>query len=189
MLKQTVTAGVLLLAGAPVLMAGQPLIPPVPSTNGGESPAVQTPVPPPLPGLNTESVIPKHPSSTSQSIPAAPPAASDDPLPPPVSAPAATSPHAAPSGQTTPGVHGSMIYPEAVPHHEGHYGAPAYGMQGYDGYPREIPPYNSFSLGSQDRLWFQSGPPGGEHARYPYYSYRRPWYAPGPASRNVNIVW
>ncbi|WP_437185088.1 hypothetical protein SH668x_002178 [Planctomicrobium sp. SH668] len=30
---------------------------------------------------------------------------------------------------------------------------------------------------------------GGEHARYPYYSYRRPWYSPGPVSRNVNIIW
>jgi hypothetical protein len=29
----------------------------------------------------------------------------------------------------------------------------------------------------------------GLHLRYPYYSYRRPWYPPGPASINVTIVW
>lgn len=31
--------------------------------------------------------------------------------------------------------------------------------------------------------------PVGLHTRYPYYSYRRPWYTPGPASLNVNIIW
>jgi hypothetical protein len=30
---------------------------------------------------------------------------------------------------------------------------------------------------------------GGIHDRYPYYSYRRPWYTAGPASANVTIVW
>lgn len=29
----------------------------------------------------------------------------------------------------------------------------------------------------------------GLHLRAPYYSYRRPWYPPGPASVNVTIVW
>jgi hypothetical protein len=29
----------------------------------------------------------------------------------------------------------------------------------------------------------------GEHGRYPYYSYRRPWYTPGQMNRNVTIVW
>jgi hypothetical protein len=27
------------------------------------------------------------------------------------------------------------------------------------------------------------------HVRYPYYSYRRPWYTPGPGSVNVTIIW
>ena len=31
--------------------------------------------------------------------------------------------------------------------------------------------------------------PGMLHERYPFYSYRRPWYTPGPASQNVTIVW
>ncbi|MEW4487540.1 hypothetical protein AB1L42_05630 [Thalassoglobus sp. JC818] len=30
---------------------------------------------------------------------------------------------------------------------------------------------------------------GGYHYRYPYYSYRRPWFPAGPASRTVDIVW
>jgi hypothetical protein len=33
------------------------------------------------------------------------------------------------------------------------------------------------------------GPSPGVHARYPYYSYRRPWFTPGPRSVNVNIIW
>lgn len=29
----------------------------------------------------------------------------------------------------------------------------------------------------------------GSHIRYPFDSYRRPWYYPGPASHNVTILW
>lgn len=29
----------------------------------------------------------------------------------------------------------------------------------------------------------------GTHDRYPYYSYRAPWYTPGPRSTNVTITW
>jgi hypothetical protein len=29
----------------------------------------------------------------------------------------------------------------------------------------------------------------GDHGRYTYYSYRRPWYTPGHLSANVTIVW
>lgn len=29
----------------------------------------------------------------------------------------------------------------------------------------------------------------GVHGRYPYHSYRRPWFHPGPKSANVSIVW
>jgi len=29
----------------------------------------------------------------------------------------------------------------------------------------------------------------GLHVRYPYYSYRRPWYPAGPQSINVTIIW
>lgn len=30
---------------------------------------------------------------------------------------------------------------------------------------------------------------GGVHIRYPYHSYRRPWFPPGPASTNITICW
>ena len=30
---------------------------------------------------------------------------------------------------------------------------------------------------------------GGLHVRFPYYSYRRPWYTRGAASLNVDIIW
>jgi len=33
------------------------------------------------------------------------------------------------------------------------------------------------------------GTNAGLHLRYPYYSYRRPWYPAGPASVNVTIIW
>ncbi|MCA8998055.1 MAG: hypothetical protein KDA80_13750 [Planctomycetaceae bacterium] len=29
----------------------------------------------------------------------------------------------------------------------------------------------------------------GVHGRYPFFSYRAPWYTPGPVSRNITIVW
>jgi hypothetical protein len=48
----------------------------------------------------------------------------------------------------------------------------------------------------QDYGWYRYRPeavvPGtnaGLHLRYPYYSYRRPWYPAGPASVNVTIIW
>jgi hypothetical protein len=37
--------------------------------------------------------------------------------------------------------------------------------------------------------WLFNTPTGPVHDRYPYYSYRRPWYSAGPASANVTIVW
>ncbi|MCA9058165.1 MAG: hypothetical protein KDA85_06685 [Planctomycetaceae bacterium] len=30
---------------------------------------------------------------------------------------------------------------------------------------------------------------GGTHDRLPYHSYRRPWFHPGPPSKNISIVW
>lgn len=33
------------------------------------------------------------------------------------------------------------------------------------------------------------GTNAGLHLRYPYYSYRRPWYPAGPAGVNVTIIW
>lgn len=30
---------------------------------------------------------------------------------------------------------------------------------------------------------------GGVNYRYPYHSYRRPWFHPGPRAANISIVW
>lgn len=73
-----------------------------------------------------------------------------------------------------------------------------YGAEGWSGSsqgftngmsPYGMPPYNSFATQPNFPPYFHTGPAGGEHARFPYFSYRRPWYSPGPISRNVNIVW
>lgn len=70
-----------------------------------------------------------------------------------------------------------------------------------DGYAPQVPP--QYSVPSQNvyggyggagvygAMSFPQAPPvsGGLHERYPYYSYRRPWYTPGPASLNATIVW
>lgn len=42
-------------------------------------------------------------------------------------------------------------------------------------------------LSGYEGLPFMDG--GGVHQRYPYHSYRRPWFHPGPASANISIVW
>ncbi len=47
-------------------------------------------------------------------------------------------------------------------------------------------PYHGF-LSGYEGLPSMDG--GGVHQRYPYHSYRRPWFHPGPASSNVTIVW
>jgi hypothetical protein len=59
--------------------------------------------------------------------------------------------------------------------------APVYGVPG--GYN----PYGLSTVPMNPSLMVNGA--AGEHPRYPYYSYRRPWYTPGPASRNINIIW
>jgi hypothetical protein len=49
-------------------------------------------------------------------------------------------------------------------------------------------------LSNDPGVWYRPEavvPPAndGLHVRYPYYSYRRPWYPPGPAGLNVTIIW
>ncbi|MEW4527207.1 hypothetical protein [Maioricimonas sp. JC845] len=53
-------------------------------------------------------------------------------------------------------------------------------------YPPQQLPY-----GMPPTTWppVSTGWDGGLHPRYPYYSYRRPWYYRGPASLNVTIPW
>ncbi|MFG0333044.1 MAG: hypothetical protein ACF8TS_06740 [Maioricimonas sp. JB049] len=54
--------------------------------------------------------------------------------------------------------------------------------------PQYAPPYfQQMPLAPASTGWAQDTGP--LHPRYPYYSYRRPWYDRGPASLNVTIPW
>ena len=77
-------------------------------------------------------------------------------------------------------------------HHHYYYMMPAVPMQVYY-YQQPLQfqsPAQSLPPGA---LYMQSGGGpayhGGHHKRYPYYSYRRPWYSPGPHTMNSIIVW
>lgn len=207
MLPRFISAGVLLLAGAQVLSAADPLIPPAPTRDVDQAtpvptpPAPHPPVPqPPAPALKNLQVLPV-PEPTSGS-----PSNSITPAPTPV--PDAATPQTAipqtvlpptpittlPSNTMSDNQLSAGAVPTSnakpsmfVPAMSGMF--PQYGMPGQLGVPNGIPSYNTFSTGSPFPQVYQSGPAGGEHLRYPYYSYRRPWFSPGPASRNVNIVW
>lgn len=48
-------------------------------------------------------------------------------------------------------------------------------------------PYSGSFLSGYEGLPNMDG--GGVHYRYPYHSYRRPWFHPGPPSTNISIVW
>jgi hypothetical protein len=56
----------------------------------------------------------------------------------------------------------------------------------YPAYPSQ---YNAFSTSGLPDAPTSYSPYVGTHDRYPYYSYRHPWYTPGAISRNVNIIW
>jgi hypothetical protein len=92
-----------------------------------------------------------------------------DPLPaavPQYSHPVPAIPGAAPCGCQSPAVYsaGAIGVPAGPDYGYGVYGDPF--PYGYTG---------AFAAGM--------------HVRHPYYSYRRPWYANGPASLNVTIAW
>lgn len=64
---------------------------------------------------------------------------------------------------------------------------------------QQLRPYVDRGYGLNAGAQFTTPPPlgliqpeawaGGIHERFPYYSYRRPWYTPGQSSLNVTIVW
>lgn len=75
------------------------------------------------------------------------------------------------------------------------YGAPVMGWN-YGGYGHYSPPPPAgpiYTMGSGSGVAAGVLTPisnsGGLHTRYPYYSYRAPWYYQGPPSLNVTIVW
>lgn len=70
--------------------------------------------------------------------------------------------------------------------------------------PKVMGPVYYFAPGPNNSPWNQLPPPpmhvpnspfvedlsvAGDHGRYPYYSYRRPWYTPGQMNANVTIIW
>ena len=84
------------------------------------------------------------------------------------------------------------------------YGGSGYGGSGYAGYggyggqggyaaPIMASPYAAYGGGLYDDHFgpgfYRNSEYG--HYRFPYYSYRRPWYFPGPASynRDTNLPW
>ncbi len=52
-------------------------------------------------------------------------------------------------------------------------------------------PFNGYGVNPAGAEGVFVGPSwaGRLHVRFPYYSYRRPWYTRGPASLNVDIIW
>ncbi|WP_437230998.1 hypothetical protein SH661x_002253 [Planctomicrobium sp. SH661] len=208
MLSRYASVGVLMLAGAEMLHAADPLIPPAPSTDGNSVVPDPNPLPvpplPPAPGLKSQPLLPvpevNSPApaveSIPQSVPSAP--APQMPVPQPVATPSVVPSHGTSPGQYVPvPSQGNAVAPNTS------FSSPPYPSQGATYYydnsgalvpfnpnaPYGFPQYNSFSTGPSYPVRMDTGPAGGEHARFPYYSYRRPWYTPGPVSRNVNIIW
>lgn len=189
---------------------GLPAIPPLPAPDGGVRPMLtgpQTPTPQPVPVPVQPRIYtptPRHTPAPTQTAPA----------PAPTSVPEGRySPDAQPAhepqpyGQPTPysaapsypaprrhsanyqydqGVDPGLYYNDAAPY-GGRYPQPV-------GSPYYYSPEWSYSGGNAYDVHFgpgfyRSGEYG--HLRFPYYSYRRPWYNPGPAVyvRDTNLHW
>lgn len=123
-------------------------------------------------------VVPPPPPAVDLSVPSSPLPPASQFAPPPVSvpmSPSAQQPYPAIQQPATPA-------PESL--------APA------EPFPAAIPPAplmpdhaSPYGFGVQPPMGWMSPPVGGLHVRHPYYSYRRPWFTPGPASLNVTIIW
>lgn len=120
-------------------------------------------------------------------------------------------PYWAPGGNAYTGMRpGSPYYWSAPGYNAGYYGAGGWGMpygygQGYGypgagygyGYPGAYYGGGYGYGGGMDAYTYHFGPGfyrnGAEQGsyRFPYYSYRRPWYTPGPPSynRDTNLPW
>lgn len=201
MLLRFALSGLVILGSAGLAAADGPLIPPAPSTSDGSIPPAPKSVPlPPAPNLPAEPVpesrlVPEYqgvtPPGTSNALPvpsAIPQVQGISPLE--IAPPATTNlPYAQPLGPS----------PQLQPMQSSGAYLPMQASPANPYLPAGAPtaPYAPFVPGDP-ALGPLGGPmptgmfPGmgvGLHARYPYYSYRRPWYTPGPASLNVNIIW
>jgi hypothetical protein len=104
------------------------------------------------------------------------------------------------TGSPGPGGYGVAPFPGyAPPPYPGGY---AYGTAGYgSGYGLGVgygmgPGYGNWSGAAGDPFGYHFGPGFHRHSnyghyRFPYYSYRAPWYAPGPPvyNRDTNFPW
>ncbi|HWL06960.1 MAG TPA: hypothetical protein VNQ76_00960 [Planctomicrobium sp.] len=170
MLTKTLLTGFLSLAMTVELSADQNFVPP-------------PPVPaPPVPGVSLPLNAPERianpaivPHVPVQSMPAE----------------STTIPHGHPQAVPVPSVQVPSV--QIFPAEESQYATPAYSPYLFEPAPGTIPysqsQYNTFSTTGYPVAPMSFSPSVGMHDRYPYYSYRRPWYSPGPASRNVNIIW
>lgn len=157
------------------------LIPPPPVENDASPHRDEMPVPPPAtPSQRANSptgplTMPPEPTQDprSQTYPPVPTYGSHaDPIP------YQAAPHPGPQWRQEP-FHSPG--PVAAPHG-------AYGMPGGSGFGYNHDLAAPLSWGAPPGV-LAPAPVGGIHQRYPYYSYRRPWYTPGPASHNVTIIW
>jgi hypothetical protein len=161
----------------------------VPQAGQDAAPTNDVPSPPPpgLPPLKSNDDKPAEPANE-KPAPVTPPAAPSSVV---VPAPLDCPPVVAPVNPC-----GPAVQPAPLPS----YSCP--GVAGPMGGPADGPGFNGASYGPGPGANFAPGPviythvPGsfypnvdGVHARFPYYSYRAPWYTPGPASANVTILW
>jgi hypothetical protein len=181
--------------------SGLPVVPPLPSPETGPArPILRNPQ---SPGLAPQSGAPRPrftvPSTGVPFNPSQPSQSQVAPAPTPIpeneyrgTLPRATSP--APYTQSTPYAPTAPYFGSSTPHVPQRVAAGYQPDQGVDPslyyndggayggrYPDPV---------GQPYYWGNAGGMGG-HIRYPYYSYRRPWYNAGPAVYNfdTNIHW
>jgi hypothetical protein len=155
--------------------AGPVLFDPMPDAEASkEVPNTEAPLPP-APKLEAEKPVPPEPPV--EGAPMAAPAIPATPSSAPVAAPMVP-----PPSDCAPAPRPVVVVP-----------APAMGCACNRGAAGGVVPLGAGMAGPAG---YGYGPPytavsavGGLHDRYPYYSYRRPWYSPGPASVNVTILW
>jgi hypothetical protein len=188
----------LLAAGAMALAADQVPAPPQPgivppgatSSATADQPANGPTLSPPVfeqsPSREVENMdVPAvQPAVAPMNQPASPPAVT----PPVVARPDATYVRPAMAcGPVVPAVTAVPVYAPCPTSVCGPFGPPQFGNAPGPGTGVAVPPVPPAYLAAP--TGFYASPVCGIHDRYPYYSYRRPWYTAGPASANVTIVW
>jgi hypothetical protein len=141
---------------------------------------------------NTVEPVPQPPTVAPLNGPTQQPAT----LPPVVAQPPA--PQVSPAHECSPvmpAVPAMPIYAQCATSICGPFGPPQFGNAPGPGTGVAVPPVPPAYLAAPTGFYgpvnagFYGPVAGGIHDRYPYYSYRRPWYTAGPASANVTIVW